>query len=262
VPASIKLQQEYGDDLQVLFVEVQGADQETAEAFAWRQKWMGTRAMWTTERPLEVPGEGIPKFALLDTEGKLLLNGNPLDMKKKIEEAIADQVKKGKTAPTGTPGALAKTWARFVKGDVTGALAECDKLGTDAALAEAARALKAEMVARTERKIERGQWLASNGYVGEASELFAGLGKSVKGSSELEGKVASELTHLQTPDKALAGEVEASKALAALQQKMIKDKPFEDGNVKALQKLAETHVGTKAAERAARLAKLASIEFK
>jgi len=260
VPASIKLQQEYGDALQVLFVECQGADQETAEAFAWRQKWMGTRAMWTTERPLEVGGNGLPAFALLDTEGKLLLDGNPLDMKKKIEAAIAEQVKKTKAAPSGTPDALAKTWARFVKGEVAGAIAECDKLGTDVALSGPAKTLHDEMVARTESTIGRGKWLTENGYVAEASELLAGLAKGVKGHADLESKVAAELTHAQ--DKSLAAEAEASKALASLQAKMTKDKPFEDANVKALQKLAEKHAGTKAGERAAQLAKLAAIEFK
>jgi hypothetical protein len=262
VPASIKLQQEYGDARQVLFVEVQGASPEQSEAFAWRQKWMGTRAMWTTERPLEVAGNGIPKFALLDTEGKVLLDGNPLEKKKKIEEAIAEQVKKSTSAPAGTPDKLAKTWTRFAKGEVAAALAECDKLGADASLAEPAKTLRAEMVARTEAKIARGQWLVANGYVAEASDLFASLAKAVKGSADLEAKVSTELAHLQAPDKTLAAEVEASKALASLQQKMIKDKAFEDANVKALQKLAEKHAGTKAAERAARLAKLAAIEFK
>ena len=262
MPASITLQQEYGDDLQVLFVEVQGADEDKSEAFAWRQKWMGTRAMWTTERPLEVPGDGIPKFALLDTEGNVLLKGNPLAMKKQIEQAIAEQVKKAKTAPSGTPDALAKTWARFVKGEVAAALAECDKLGADAGLAEPARTLRDAMVARTEARIARGKWMSANGYVNEASEHLAGLAKAVKGNQELEAKVSAELARVQTPDKTLAAEAEASKALASLQQKMIKDKPFEDGNVKALQKLAEKHAGTKAGERAARLAKLASIEFR
>jgi len=64
VPASLKLQQEHGDALQVLFVEVQGADMEKTEAFAWRQKWMGTRAMWTTERPLDywACAKSFPRF--------------------------------------------------------------------------------------------------------------------------------------------------------------------------------------------------------
>ncbi|NOT30997.1 MAG: hypothetical protein HOP15_11165 [Planctomycetes bacterium] len=260
MPASIKLQQQYGDALQVLFVESQGADADKFEAFAWRQKWMGTQAMWTDERPLEISGSGLPAFALLDIEGKILLQGNPLEQKKKIEEAIAEQVKKASSAPAGTPAVLAKSWARFTKGDVAAALAECDKLGTDVILAEPAKALRAEMVARTEAKITRGQWLIESGYAAEASTLFASLAKSVAGTPELEGKVGRELARLKAPDKALAAQAEASKALASLQQKMVKDKPFDDGNVKALLKLAEKHAGTKAGERAARLAKLAKLE--
>lgn len=261
MPASLELQREYGSDLQVMFVEVQGADAATAEAFAWRQKWMGTEAMWTTERPLTVEGNTIPKFALLDAEGKLLISGNPLEKKKAIEETIADQVKKARNPPAGTPAKLAKPWATFVKGDVAGALAACDAAGAgDPALAEGAKALREEMVARTESKLARGKWLLDNGYVAEGNELLAGMAKSVKGDADLAGKVAAEQARVTAPDAAMAAEAAASKDLATLQQKMVKDKPFEDGNVKALTKLAEKHKGTKAAERAARLAQLAKLD--
>jgi hypothetical protein len=258
VPASIKLQQAYGDDLQVLFVECQGADIATAEAFAWRQKWMGTAAMWTTERPLDPEGSGLPAFALLDTEGKVLLKGNPLDKKKDIEEAIAAQVKKAKSAPEGTPAKLAKTWASFAKGNVGAAIAECDKLGAaDASLSEAAKTLRTEMVARTQARIARGKWLLDNGYGAEASELLGALGKAVKGCADFDGALPGD-----APDgKSLGAEAEAAKALAALQQKMVKDKPFEDANLKALEKLAETHPGTKAAARATHLLELAKIKL-
>ncbi len=262
MPASIKLQQQYGGDLQVLFVECQGADLATSEAFAWRQKWMGTEAMWTTERPLEAKGSGLPQFALLDTEGKLLLSGNPLGQKKQIEEAIAEQVKKAKNPPQGTPAKLSKPWAAFVKGNIGAAIAECDKLGAaDATLADAARALRAEMLSRTEGKLARGRWLIDNGYIAEATEMLAALGKSVKGCVELEGKIAADLARVLQPDEGLGAEAEAAKALASLQQKMIKDKPFEEGNVKALTKLVEKYRGTKAGERAARLAELSKIKF-
>ncbi len=259
MPASIELQREYGDDLQVLFVECQGADLETSEAFAWRQKWMGTQAMWTVERPMDPKGSGLPAFALLDVEGNVLLEGNPLEQKKAIEEAIAEQVKKATAAPAGTPPQLAKAWARFAKGDVAAALAECDKLGTDVMLNEPAKVLRATMVERTQARIARGRWMLANGYLVEASAHFADLAKDVKGATELETEVAGELVRLQKPDAPLAAELEASKALASLQQKMAKDKAFDDGNVKALQKLSEKHAGTKAAARAAQLAKLAKL---
>lgn len=259
MPASLKLQEEYGNDLAVLFVECQGADADTAEAFAWRMKWMATPAMWTTERPFDPEGRGLPAFALLDAEGTLLLSGNPLAMKKQIEETIAVEVKKAKAPPGGTPAALAKAWSTFAKGDVTGALEACDKLAVgEGELSEAVKALRKEMVARTESRLARAQWLGDNGYASDALALLGDLAKGVKGSFELESKVANELARLQAPDK--ASEVEAAKALAALQQKMAKDKPFEDANAKALAKLAERHAGTRAGERAARLARLAKLE--
>jgi hypothetical protein len=261
VPASIKLQREYGSDLQVIFVESQGANSATAEAFAWRQKWMGTEAMWTTERPLEVEGNGLPQFALLDTEGNLLFSGNPLAKKKQIEESIAEQVEKAKDPPAGTPPKLAKAWATFVKGGVGAAIAECDKVGAaDAALAEAAKSLRAEMVARTDIKVARGKWMLDNGYVAEATDLLTALGKSVKGCSDFDAKIADELARLALPDDELGAEAEASKALAALQKKMIDDKPFEEGHVKALARLAEKYAGTKAGARAARLVELSKIK--
>jgi len=262
VPASIKLQQLYGSDLQVLFVESQGAVSDLAEAFAWRQKWMSTQAIWTLEPPLQLEGNTLPKCALLDGDGKLLLSGNPLDQKKQIEEAIADQVKKAKEPPTGTNPKLAKEWGMFVKGDFGAAIGECDKHAVaDASLADAVKSLRAEMVSRVNARIERAKWLLDNGYPNEATELLNALSKSTKGCADFESKVAEQMTRVLTPDKSLASEAEASKALAAVQQKMCKDKPFEDANVKALGRLAEKYKGTKAAERAAHLAELAKVKI-
>jgi hypothetical protein len=261
VPASLKLQEQFGDDLQVIFVECQGADMATSEAFAWRQGWMGTQAMWTTERPVQVEGRSLPKFALLDREGKLLLSGNPLDQKKDIEKAIAEQVKRLKSPPEGTPARLSKAWAAFAKGDLGAALAECDRLAAaDEGLAAAAKSLRAQMVAAVEAKVARGQWLIENGYIAEAAELLAELVKATKGCADVEGKVAAELARVTQPDEGLAAEAEASRALTALQQKMVKDKPFEEANLRALTKLAEKYASTQAGRRAARLVELAKIK--
>ena len=49
MPASTKLQEKFGDDVQVIFVECQNTPKDTYEAFAWKMKWMGNRSMWTAE---------------------------------------------------------------------------------------------------------------------------------------------------------------------------------------------------------------------
>ena len=58
-----------------------------------------------------------------------------------------------------------------------------------------------------------------------------------------------------------AVEIAATQSLTALEQKMTKGKPFDDGNLKALAKLAEQYRGNKAAERAAHLRELAKLKF-
>ncbi len=259
MPASIKLKQEYGDDLTVIFVESQGADADTAEAFAWNMKWMGAGAMWTLERPVDVSGNTLPKFALLGADGTLLHSGNPLEMKKQIEESIAAEVKKSKDAPAGTPAALKKAWSAFAKGEIAAALAECDKLAADPVNGDAAAAARKEFASRIDARLRRAKWMLDNGYVSEAGRMLDVLEKATKANAELAAKVAEQKARL-TGDATLAKEREASDALAKLVDKMSKDKPFEDGNVKALQKLAEKHAGTKTAERAAHLVALAKLK--
>jgi hypothetical protein len=80
VPTSTKLQEQFGDDVQVIFVECQNTPKDTYEAFAWKMKWMGNGAMWTTERPMATVGNGLPETAVLGIDGAILmptLSGEP-----------------------------------------------------------------------------------------------------------------------------------------------------------------------------------------
>jgi thiol-disulfide isomerase/thioredoxin len=254
VPASVKMQEELGDDLQVIFVESQGADRNVYEAFAWKMKWMGNNAMWTEERPVPVEGDTIPKFAFLGSDGTVLLTGNPLEKEKQIKELVAEEIEKGKAAPAGTPKALSKAWKSFLAGDTAGALAECDKLATTEA-----KALHEEFLGRVRGKIERARWLVENGFVVEADELAAALEKSAKGVAELSASIG-ELTGTLASE-AVQSEREAAKALASLQEKIAKEKPFDEGNVKKAEAIAEKFQGTKSAERAQHFVELSKIKL-
>lgn len=253
MPTAIKLQEQYGDALQVVFVECQGATRDQYEAFAWKMKWMGNGAMWTEERPMPTVGQGLPETALLGIDGKVLLQGYPGDFGKKLEELLAVEIKKSKEAPAGTPAPLKKAWSTFLKGNVAAAIAECDKLG-----GEDAKAAREEFVARTKRRIARAKWLVDNGYVIEADELASALAKDVKGCADLEPLVAAESARLAAPE--MAAERDAAKALAMHVAQVAKKKPFEAANVQKAEGLAKKHAGTKSAERAARLATLSKVK--
>jgi hypothetical protein len=158
VPTSVKLQEQYGDDIQVIFVESQNTPKDVWEAFIWKQKWMGNGAWWTVERPMAMQGNGLPYTALIGNDGNVIMQGHPGNFGKKFEEAIAAEVKKGKSAPAGTPKALEGAWKSFAKGEAGAAIAECEKLATDDA-----NKAKDEFVARITARIARTQWMIENG---------------------------------------------------------------------------------------------------
>jgi hypothetical protein len=249
----VKLQEELGDDLQVIFVHSQNATQQEWEAMSWRSKWRGNAAMWTEEPPVQVEGNTLPKVALIGVDGSVLMTGNPLSMGKKLEEAVLSEVKKAKEPPEGTPKELAKAWGLFHKGDLAGALAESDKVGGD----DATKA-KEEFLARTESKLARVAWLTENGYLAEADQLLAKLKKSAKGVETIAAKLGEAETKLTA--ESLKAERDAAAALAKLEEKIAKDKPFDEGNVKKLQAIADKHKGTKAGERAAHLVALSKVK--
>lgn len=253
MPASVKLQEQYGDDLQVIFVECQNSTKDTYEAMAWKMKWMGNAAMWTEERPLSTTGSGLPETALIGADGSVLMQGHPGNMGKKLEEAIAAEVKKAKQAPAGTPKELEKAWSLFGKGDVAAAIAECDKVASDAA-----KSAKEEFVARTNAKLARVAWLLEHGYVVAADELVTKLEKSVKADAELAPKVAEQKSKLAAAD--LEKEREADKAYSTFTADVAKKKPFDPGNAKRAESMAKKFADTKAGKRFERFVAISKVE--
>src|SRR5437867_2081008 len=103
---TVKESAEYGDDVNVLLVEVQGTPPLDTEAFILKQKWMGTRAMWTNEAPFNNGLSGIPACALISPEGEILFSGYTGDIGGKVKDAIAEMLKKKGRGPEGVPAAV------------------------------------------------------------------------------------------------------------------------------------------------------------
>jgi hypothetical protein len=253
VPASIKLQEQYGDAIQVIFVESQAHTREDYESFAWRSKWMGNNAIWTDERPIPTVGDGLPETALIGVDGKVIMQGNPGGFGKKLEAAVEAEVKKSKSPPAGTSDALKPAWTAYLKGDITGALAECDKVGSDEA-----KAAHEQFLSMAKRQIARVKWLVDNGYLIEAEKMAGDLAKGVKGNADLEKLVADQSARISAPD--MATEKEAEKAVANFVKEIAKKKPFDAANVKKAESLDKKYPGTKAGSRAAHFAELSKVK--
>lgn len=251
MPASIKLQREHGDDLAVIFVESQGTKPDDVERFILKHKWLGTPAMWTSERPFNLSGSGLPKYALLSADGKIIAEGNHVD--KKARTLIEEEIKKGKGAPEGTPKSLKKAWSNFGKGKVAKAIQEAEKVAAKGEEAEAAEEAIAEFERRTGSRLARATWLLDNGYAVQAERAVDALVGELKGAGELhEQAIALEARFSEEDVKA---ELDACKVIDKTLEKLYADGRDEKLFVK-LERLAEKHAGTKAAERARRVASL------
>jgi hypothetical protein len=253
VPASIKLQQEYGDDLAVVFVESQGASPADAERFIMDRGWFGTQAMWTSERPFSTGSRGLPNFALLSADGELLLKGSYVN--KAAKTLIEEEIRSAGGAPEGTPKKLQKAWKLFAKGDVAKAIASARKAGSKPELAEDAGQLVQEFERRAGRSLDRITWLRDNGYASLAKKQLKDISKQLKGADEL--FALAEEIEASFEEEEIERELEASEALEKALGRLYEDA----GNPRLfdkIAKLADEYEGTKVAERARHIVSLAS----
>ena len=257
----MKLQEEYGDQIQVILVEVQGHASDEVEAFALKKKWFGTHAIWTTERPFSTGLPGIPNYALIAPNGEIASVGYSTQDHGKVKDMIEDFVKNGGSAPPDVDSSVEKIYKRVDKGDFGKALEEVDKLiakleekGEAEVLAQA-RAARDAVLAHAERAMGRIQWMLQNGYAMRAEDRWSDFRKAIKGAAALEEKAAELAASFE--DEAMKAEIAAERALARLEGDLYESGGDDEKLVKKLEKLIEEHAGTKAAGRAERLAEIA-----
>lgn len=251
---SIKMQAEYGSDLQVIFVEVQGASDKLAAAFALEKKWLGGGAMWTTERPFDVDLDGIPQFGLLSPEGELVLSGYTMEKTSQIEETIAELVKSAHKPSKDLPKDVAKAVVDARSGSYAKALAALDGILADPEASgdhAAAQAARGEIEISIARAFTRAGWLLDHGYPLEAQALYDSLAKNLKGDAARAEALAG-LAQRFASEAGLA-ELAAGKALDKVEKKVYAEGPSDKAK-KSLEKVATSHAGTQVAARAKELA--------
>jgi len=259
----------YGDDLTVLFVEVKDATDLLVTSLALKKKWLGGRAMWTTESPCRVGLKGaLPQFVLLSSEGVVLLKGTTesyeLGFRDELVEAIEDElrgeVERRRRGPADQPARLAQAWDLFSQGRIEAAFdlalslaADPESDGTGAA---AAGTTLDVFRARVERRLRRAAWQIENGFLLQAEEALAQL----EGQLASEASLASQQAELSAAlhDESLRAEWKAAKDLAKLEQKLYA-KGSKSVLVRQLARLAKKHSGTKSGERAEHLFEAARV---
>ena len=249
---SLKLQEELGDDITVLFVQSQEATDQEAEKFVYTHKWYNERSLWVTETPFDTGNHGLPNYALLSNDGEVLAMGDPRSDHSKIQDLIKEQLKIAKKGAKGMAASCVKATADFEKGDIAAAI---NSLGS-APEAEKAAAdkLKSSLETRAFAKVARLDWYIEAAAFDRADKLLSVLQKGVAGHEKLEAAVKQLSDKLA--DKEMAQEREAGKALAKV-EKLIAGGGLDDVAVKQLKALTSKYPKTRAAKRADHLISLA-----
>ena len=247
----MKMQEELGDDIQILLVESQGHTLDDAEKLAYQKKWINDRSIWTTERPFDTGAKGIPNYALLSNDGTILSMGNPGSDHSKIVDQITEQLKLAKKGAKGMGPTAVKANAEFEKGNFSAAIKLLDA-APEAEKAEADK-LRHSLETRAKAKVARLDWYIGAGEYDKADKLLPTLQKGMAGDEKLEASVKGCADKLAS--KELAQEREASKALAKV-QKLIQGDGIGDVAVKQLNAVATKYPNTRAAKKASHLVDL------
>lgn len=253
MPASLDLAEEYGDDLVVIFVESQGASRAQAELYAYGRKWMGAGAMWTTEAPFQAGSPGLPATVLLSSDGEVLLTGNPLELRQKIDDAVEAEVETVRKGPKGLARSLRRSWIDFANGKYASAFSGArDHL--DGKDGDSAVEVLAVFDRRLQRRIARVERMIAGGHYLEAAERLEDLAKGVRGLEDYEGAVQHLRARLAADD--LEDELAAARAFAKIQAKAW-DEGLERGVLRSLERFLSRYPESRAAERARHLLEIA-----
>ncbi|MDP6941405.1 MAG: hypothetical protein QGH51_05180 [Planctomycetota bacterium] len=253
----MKMQEEYGDDLQVIFVEVQGADRDKLVSTMLDRKWMWSDAIWTTERVFSTGMNGIPNYALLDSNGAVAMSGYSNRSGKAAEEKIGELVKLRRKGRKDIPKSVAKVEVHLNSGRYDKALVGISKLlakpgskETEAVLAGAK-----ELEARVQRELSMAfsqfEWMLANGHPLEAEELLDALGPQLEKNPEYSETISAMKGSLSSPENKL--ELKAAKSLLKLEKEVSED-GSDEKLAQKLRKLANKNAGTNVAIRASFLA--------
>lgn len=254
MPTAIKLQAEYGEDLQVLFIESQGAKADKAERFALDMGWLGGRAMWTTSPPFSTGLGGLPSSVLLSAEGEVLLVGMNSSIGGKIEDEIEAWAKAKKRLPKDMPSDLKKAWTYYQKGKLAKALVELDELQAEGGEVGASSVELANRIeAGVESRLKSISWMLNNGFPADAKDSLDRLAADVEDHEAFTGRCSELQARFGAEDIVL--ELKAAKAFAKLEKKMLKD-GADEKLAKKFAKLATEFAGTKVAARASHNAEL------
>lgn len=254
MPTTLRLQDEYGDQLQVVLVESQNTPHDAMIRTALERRWLDERALWTTERVVRTSVSGIPKFVLLDADGRRVLEGHTNAMTSDLHAAVKEQVELARRARRKPRHeSLPKVHAAIDDLDYGRAL-------RGLALAERdedpqAAAVRVRLEEAVARDLTRTAWLLDHGFPDEGVAWAKHLADELASADGWGDELAALAVRVEQNE--VKDEVAAQKRLERLRDQLLKKGP-DGGLARRLEKIAADQAGRGVGRRAEALAKLAA----
>ncbi|MBL8862768.1 MAG: thioredoxin family protein [Planctomycetes bacterium] len=258
IPQALELQETWGEDLQVVFVEVQGAGEDEAARFALRQRWFGGRAIWTSEAPFWPGGNRLPMAVLLGNDGRVLWKGNPTAQSREIGRLVAGEVRLRRAPPATAPKGLRSAWTEFQRGHVGRAsalLAAFERATCEEPTAQPDVVREIELLRRAiDGRFAQVAALAAAGHFEAFDARLEGLRSGAGGDAPTRARVEQLAASWSGPEA--AAERAAERRLGRILARCF-DSGGGGGAARELTAFAREHEGTRAAVRARDWARLA-----
>ncbi|MEO0650223.1 MAG: hypothetical protein AAFZ65_06060 [Planctomycetota bacterium] len=251
VPAALMLAHKH-PELVVILIGAERLSRDRAERFAFDQGWMGGPALWTTDSPLREDPPPPPGFVLLDTRGRVLCLGNPINKQAEIARLVRSQIDEATRLPEDYPKALDKSWRALVEGDYGKASRTAQELAEDPGLSAHVLRMQAEIL---DRVLGEQAWIESLVAFGRYDEAIERLEPFIEGVERLPGwgeDAVALLAELESDTYAV--ELDASKRFAKLFAKVC-ERGIER-SAPDLERFVEKHRDTVSGEHAAHLLSL------
>ncbi len=250
MPQAIKHDLEMRDrGLVVILPECQGADLETLPAFLWKM-FPTMEARVSIERGTPVTrGNGLPASALIGVDGTLLWSGHPSSGAKQIDELTEVELKKMSTGWGATPEAKKARQQLYGKRNLAEAKKQIDALADDN---NEKVGLQQELATAFTWRKKAVQHLRDEGRLAEAKTMATALKKTASGVADWDAEVATLVAAFDGPEG--QSELTQAKKVDGLLAR-VRDKKMKIADaIKPMRAIAKAAAGTKAGERAEKLA--------
>jgi hypothetical protein len=254
LPFLVSLRETLGDGVHLVGARFGDASADELDQVLLSKKLLNADVLWLYEVPFVLDGGAPNSLAYLDSDGKLLAFGAPADVRMGfVARVVGFQRVTGHLVLENAPSKLKKALEAYAKHQYAssfGLLRELEKDEKDAKLGAAAKDLLARFKAELDLDLELADRALELGRIDRVDRILGRLNEGLKGDAVWKPRL--EEIGRRADAAPVQKERAAFKKLAVLEKKLYEkvDKVLP----KALDELAAANPGTKAAERAQRLA--------